>query len=65
MTFFSVPWIPCTPFYVFIQSTGKTEAILAGWHPHRNRYLILNFGNVANLDLNMWYVGYVLAEDHF
>ena len=62
--FFSASWIPCTPFYVFIRSTGKTETIFVEWHPHPSRYLILNFGNVANLDLDMWYVGYVLAEYH-
>jgi hypothetical protein len=67
MTPFPVSWTPCTPFYVFIRFTGesKSHPSRAEWHSHPNRYLILNFGNVANLDLDMWCVGYVLAEYTF
>jgi hypothetical protein len=53
----SVSWIPFTRFYAFIRSTGETEAVFALRFSHYTRYLILNFGNVINLGINMWYVG--------
>ena len=52
---FSAFWILCTQSYVYMRSTGETEpgsAVRLSYH--HIRYLILNFGNVANLDFNMW-----------
>ena len=54
---FSVSWIPCTRFYVFIRSTGDIETNFAVFRAHHHvRYLILNFGNVVNLDMDLWCV---------
>jgi hypothetical protein len=50
----SVSWTHCTQFYVSIRSIGETEFIFALLLAHFTRYLILNFGNVAELDFNMW-----------
>ena len=51
---FSVSWIHCTQFYVFIRSIGETQPIIVLPFAHHTRYLILNFGNIANLDLTIW-----------
>jgi hypothetical protein len=51
---FLVSLIPYTQFYAFILSTGETETIFAVLSAHYIRYLVLNFGNVENLDFSMW-----------
>jgi hypothetical protein len=49
-----VSWIPCIRFCAFIMSIGETRSIFTVRSAHHIRYLIINFGNVANLDYNMW-----------
>jgi hypothetical protein len=55
LTPFLVSWIPCIRFYAFMHSTGETKLFsLSALLIRVIRYLILNFGNVANLNFNMW-----------
>jgi len=53
---FSVSLIHSTQFYVYIRSIGETQSFLRVvlLLAHHTRYLILNFGNITNLDLTMW-----------
>src|SRR6266404_6416031 len=53
-TFVSESWTLYTRFYAHMRSTGKMEIRTLCAMSHSSRYLILNFGNVVNLDYSVW-----------
>ena len=54
LTLYLVSWILCTQSCVVILSIGETEAISSVRCVDHIRYLVLNFGNVDNLNISVW-----------